>query len=173
MIHIKPATVYDWQLIQEMGRTTFYDTFAADNTEADMQQFLATQYNDDAVQRELVDAQASFYIAYVDEKDAGYAKLGWRSKPDCVTGEAPIEIERIYVRKNFLGDKVGAALMQHCLDEARRRGCDTIWLGVWEHNRRAITFYERWGFVQCGAKKFVLGSDEQTDYIMQRKITDS
>jgi diamine N-acetyltransferase len=171
MIQIKPATVSDWQLIQEMGRTTFYDTFAADNTEADMQQFLALHYSDEAVQRELADATASFYIIYEEEKDAGYLKLAATgTPPEGLNSGKAVEIERIYVRKDFLGKKIGQALMAFSVEEARRRDCDTIWLGVWEYNARAIAFYKKWGFEIFGTKIFLLGSDAQTDFLMQLSL---
>ena len=32
---------------------------------------------------------------------------------------------------------------------------------------RARAFYERWGFVPVGVESFLLGSDEQTDVLMQ------
>ena len=58
--------------------------------------------------------------------------------------------------------------MQAAIDEAQRRGHDTLWLGVWEHNPRARAFYRKWGFVEVGTHIFVLGSDPQTDILMQR-----
>jgi ribosomal protein S18 acetylase RimI-like enzyme len=58
--------------------------------------------------------------------------------------------------------------MQRCLEAAAERGHRSVWLGVWEHNPRAIAFYERWGFVDVGEKSFVLGTDRQTDRVMVR-----
>jgi ribosomal protein S18 acetylase RimI-like enzyme len=66
---------------------------------------------------------------------------------------------------------VGAALMQACIDEARRRGHKTLWLGVWEHNPRAQAFYRKWNFVEIGTHVFHLGNDPQTDLLMQRTIS--
>ena len=45
-----------------------------------------------------------------------------------------------------------------------------LWLGVWEHNLRAIAFYRKCGFVQCGAQPFLLGTDLQTDWDMNRTL---
>ena len=42
-----------------------------------------------------------------------------------------------------------------------------IWLGVWEHNVSAIRFYERNQFQLFGKHSFILGSDEQTDLLME------
>ncbi|MEY3918157.1 MAG: Protease synthase and sporulation negative regulatory protein 1, partial [Bacteroidota bacterium] len=45
-----------------------------------------------------------------------------------------------------------------------------IWLGVWEHNPRAIRFYEKQGFVKFDQHIFQLGDDEQTDILMKLSL---
>ena len=60
--------------------------------------------------------------------------------------------------------------MKVCLHEAVAAGCDVIWLGVWEHNPRAIAFYHKWGFKQVGTQTFHLGDDLQTDWVMARPV---
>jgi ribosomal protein S18 acetylase RimI-like enzyme len=54
---------------------------------------------------------------------------------------------------------------------ARRDGHDEVWLAVWEHNARAIRFYEKHGFTQVGEQPFTLGRDVQTDWLMSRSVT--
>jgi ribosomal protein S18 acetylase RimI-like enzyme len=83
-----------------------------------------------------------------------------------VKGPDPVELERIYVDKSAIGRGVGAALMEACLDAARRGGHRTLWLGVWERNPNAIGFYERLGFRQVGTHGFRFGSKLQTDLLM-------
>jgi ribosomal protein S18 acetylase RimI-like enzyme len=41
---------------------------------------------------------------------------------------------------------------------------------VWEHNTAAIAFYQRYGFIKTGTHPFTLGSDVQTDWIMQLNL---
>jgi len=43
-----------------------------------------------------------------------------------------------------------------------------VWLGVWEHNPRAIAFYRKWGFEAVGEHVFVVGTDPQRDLVMTR-----
>lgn len=81
-----------------------------------------------------------------------------------------IEIERLYAHKNYLGKRVGHMLMQTCLAFAKKMGCSVLWLGVWENNSRAIAFYERNGFVRFGQHTFMLGNDEQTDWLMKKTL---
>lgn len=58
---------------------------------------------------------------------------------------------------------LGSDLMLASLEEANRQDYQSIWLGVWEKNNRAIVFYERWDFQVIGSHAFVLGSDRQND----------
>jgi len=54
--------------------------------------------------------------------------------------------------------------------QARALEGTRLWLGVWERNHRAIAFYRKVGFVQCSAQPFLLGSDLQTDWVMNRNL---
>jgi ribosomal protein S18 acetylase RimI-like enzyme len=81
-----------------------------------------------------------------------------------------MEIVRLYVLPESIGHGIGARLMQECIDTATSRGFETLWLGVWERNGRAIQFYQKWGFEEVGSHIFQLGSDAQTDLIMQKPL---
>ena len=82
----------------------------------------------------------------------------------------PIEIVRFYARTRWIGRGVGRGLMEAVLREARARGHDRVWLGVWERNERAIAFYKKWGFIKVGSQPFQLGNDIQTDLVMARVV---
>ena len=56
--------------------------------------------------------------------------------------------------------------MDAVFDATCELGRETLWLGVWEHNARAIRFYEKCGFRDAGSHPFLLGNDLQTDRIM-------
>jgi ribosomal protein S18 acetylase RimI-like enzyme len=90
--------------------------------------------------------------------------------PEELKDRRPIEIERIYVLQQYHDKKAGAALMAHCMEYATNNGYNTIWLGVWEHNHRAISFYKRWGFELFGSHPFILGDDHQTDVLMKKEL---
>src|SRR5690606_2609409 len=93
----------------------------------------------------------------------GFAK--WRFK-----GDKGLEIERIYVLKDFHGKKVGQLLYDKAIEVAKEKKSDYIWLGVWEENPRAINFYKKNGFVEFDKHIFKLGNDEQLDIMMTLKL---
>ncbi|MEZ4904515.1 MAG: GNAT family N-acetyltransferase [Spirosomataceae bacterium] len=85
-------------------------------------------------------------------------------------GANPVEIERFYIQKAYKGQRLGSTLMQACVDWAKKEGFDTLWLGVWEYNPKAINFYEKMGFHRFGTHTFTLGSDIQLDFLMKRTL---
>jgi ribosomal protein S18 acetylase RimI-like enzyme len=168
---IRPGKPRDAGLLAELGARTFSDTFAADNTPADMAVYLASAFNPEQQASELADPQCLFQIAETNGEAVGYAMVRSGNVLADVTGDKPIEIVRLYVSRESLGSGVGAALMEACIGEAKQRGYQTLWLGVWENNHRARAFYRRWNFREVGTHVFHLGDDPQTDILMQRTIS--
>jgi diamine N-acetyltransferase len=169
-INIRFATAADNVLLAEVGARTFYDTFAADNTLEDMAAYLAASFSPEKQAAELADPATVFLIAEAEGQAIGYARLKEGPPAASITGSRPIEIVRFYARQDWIGQGVGAALMKACLAQAARRGCDTIWLDVWEQNLRARAFYAKWGFVPVGTQTFQLGADLQYDLLLARPV---
>jgi ribosomal protein S18 acetylase RimI-like enzyme len=169
-IHIRSATAGDNVLLAELGARTFADTFAAQNTPENMAAYLAASFSPAKQAAELAEPGSVFLVAEVEGAPVGYARLREGPPLPGISGERPIEIVRIYAAKAWIGQGVGAALMQACLAEAGRRGRDMIWLDVWEENPRAIAFYRKWGFTVVGTNAFQLGDDLQNDLLMQRPV---
>lgn len=171
-VDIRIATPADAEALAALAERTFRDTFAADNAAGDMEAYVGESFSPDRVRAELADGANTFLLAFVGGGDlpAGYAKLRTGTAEPCVTGPAPVELQRIYVDRIAVGRGVGAALMRASLEEAREAGHRTLWLGVWERNVRAIAFYEQWGYATVGEHVFRLGSNDQRDLIMERPV---
>jgi ribosomal protein S18 acetylase RimI-like enzyme len=167
---IRRASADDADLLTELGARTFSESFASDNTPEDMAAYIAASFNHAQQTAELADSASTFLIAEVIGRAAGYAKLHAGNPPDGVEGASPIELVRLYVSSEWLGQGIGKALMQACVDEAQHAGHETIWLGVWERNARAQAFYRKWNFRAVGEHVFQLGSDSQRDILMQRMV---
>ena len=170
-MNIRYANENDLELLADLGHKTFNETFVEHNTPDDMASYLSVAFSVDKQFSELKDPNTLFLIAEIEGKAVGYVKLRANSKSDSVTGRKPIEMERIYSLKDYIGKGIGAKLMQSSIKEAKDRGFDCLWLGVWENNERAILFYEKWGFHKVGSHVFMLGTDPQNDFIMQLLLT--
>ena len=172
-IQIRPATLDDAPALSRLGAETFRDTFEGANTPGDMARYLADAFTPAQQAAEIADPAGAVLLA--EEFDGaellGYAHLLSGPAPDGVPGIAPIELKRLYVARAWHGRGVAQALMDAALDTARDRGAETLWLGVWERNPRAVAFYAKNGFVRVGQHTFVLGGDAQTDWLFARPVT--
>jgi diamine N-acetyltransferase len=167
---IKRAASSDAELLAEFASRVYADTFSAVNTPENMEAYLSTAFAPARLQAELADPAASFFLAEVDGKLAGYAKLMAGQPPACVVGPAPVELVRFYIDRIWQGTGLSAAFMEHCLKEAKHQGYRTMYLGVWEHNARAHAFYRKWGFVRVGEHTFQMGDEPQVDWWMMKAL---
>lgn len=166
-IIITKITENDITELQEISKKTFFETFSEDNTEESMAQYLETSFATEKLHAELNDRNSEFYFAKLDHKVIGYLKLNTGSSQTEMKGDDALEIERIYVSKDFHGKKVGQALYDKAIAIAKEKNADYVWLGVWENNRRAISFYRKNGFKEFDQHIFMLGNEEQTDIMMK------
>ncbi len=172
-IHIRQATPDDARLLTDLSYTTFWDAFAEHpkNAPDDLAHYMRQAFNVEQIVAELGDAGSTFLIAEFDDKPAGYAKLIVGSIEGGITAEKPIELSRLYSHQVYLGKGVGQNLMDACFNFAKTHNHDVMWLGVWEFNPRAQAFYRKNGFYEVGKHTFQLGSDPQTDLLMQKDIS--
>ena len=105
-----------------------------------------------------------------EDRLVAYAQLRRGTAPAVVSARQPIEIQRFYVHADAHGKGVARALMEHVVVRAGQLSADVVWLGVWEHNPRAIAFYRKWGFEVVGEHVFMLGDDPQRDLLMRRAL---
>ncbi len=164
------AKTDDLPALAALAKTTFVESFGWYNTAEDMKKYLAEEMSEAKLRTEFSDPASLFLLAKVNDVLIGYAKMRLGPHPDAPPNCKPLEIERIYVLAAHQKQKAGAALMNYCVSYARTNQYDTVWLGVWEHNQKAIDFYLRWGFEVFGTHPFLLGSDLQTDVLMKLSL---
>ena len=160
MTEIRHATPAYAAALAALALETFVDAFGADNRAEDMAAYIAAEFGEAQQRREIEDPDIITLLA----GSIAYAQL--RRTPGSPHGE--VELARFYVRRSHHGRGVAQTLMDAVTAHARTLGATRLWLGVWERNARAIAFYRKCGFEQCGTQPFLLGSDLQTDWLMRR-----
>ncbi|HUQ12356.1 MAG TPA: GNAT family N-acetyltransferase [Steroidobacteraceae bacterium] len=161
------ATTEQATKLAEFGARTFYESFAADNTEEDMRRHLESAWSPDKQLAELRNPDIDTLILTDDGgRWLGFAQLRANKISDGVPAQGSVELWRFYVDKPFHGKGVASGLMNRAKQRATHRGATSMWLGVWERNERAKAFYAKHGFRKVGAQVFVVGSDPQTDDVM-------
>ena len=169
-INIKKVTLNDIDQLQIIGRQTFSETFSAGNTEENMKKYLAEDFSIEKLTTQLNNKSSEFYIATLDNNTIGYLKLNFGKSQTELKDDKALEIERIYVLKEYHGKNVRQLLYDKAMQIAKQTNTDYVWLGVWEQNPRAINFYKKNGFVEFDKHIFKLGEDEQTDIMMKLQL---
>ena len=169
---IRPAQAGDAERLSEFAERVFDEVFSPGNDEGDMASYLNEAFSPE-IQRTEITTPGSIVLLAVEPGSgelAGYLHIAPADKPDCVTGEAPVELKRLYVDPRHHRRGIGKRLFDEGVARAKAAGARTLWLGVWERNFTAQAFYTREGFARVGDHPFVLGSDVQTDWIMAKSI---
>ncbi|MEQ1733039.1 MAG: GNAT family N-acetyltransferase [Bacteroidia bacterium] len=172
-IDVRKVTLTDIELLQAIAKQTFIETFATENSEENMRNYLADSFSIAKITEELNNINSVFYFAQLNTKVIGYLKINTAQAQTELKHEQALEIERIYVLKEFYGKQIGQLLYNTALQLAQAFGCNYLWLGVWEHNERAINFYTKNNFVAFDKHIFKLGDDEQTDILMKLQLNNN
>ncbi|MUG47816.1 GNAT family N-acetyltransferase [Paenibacillus woosongensis] len=169
-IEIKKCNYEDLRNLQAIGIETFNDTFRHQNLSENMKAYLDRAFNLKQLEKELSNISSQFYFIYCNEDIGGYLKINIDDAQSEDMGKDSLEIERIYVKKNYQKQGLGKYLLNQALEIALECNKKKIWLGVWEKNEKAIAFYKKMGFIQAGAHSFYMGDEEQMDFIMIKHI---
>ena len=165
-----PCTLNDLDCLRELCIQTFTQTFGATASQADLNEYLTSAYSTEVLASELADPNSFTYFALAGSTVAGYLKLNVGSAQTEEIGPDALEVQRIYVLKDFKKYGIGRLFMEKALATAKEHGTTTIWLGVWEHNADALGFYRHFGFTQFGSHDFPIATEPQTDLLMSRPV---
>ncbi|MFH6959998.1 GNAT family N-acetyltransferase [Flavobacterium aquidurense] len=169
-IEIKRITVQELDQLKEIGRKTFHETFSESNDDENMKKYLDEKFSSDKLIEELNNTDSEFYFATLENDVIGYLKVNFGESQTELKDDTALEIERIYVSKEFHGKKVGQLLYEKAIQLAKDKNVHYVWLGVWENNVRAISFYTKNGFAEFDKHIFKLGDDEQIDIMMRLEL---
>jgi diamine N-acetyltransferase len=170
LLTIRKADRSDAKQLSPLAEKTFRDTFSTVNSAEDMDLHCRRNFSEVIQADEIANPKMMTLLIEDGDRLAGFAQLRWDEAPRCVAARSPGEIQRLYVASDWHGKGIAHDLMNACIEEVRARGSDVIWLGVWERNPRAISFYRKFGFVEVGDHVFALGRDPQRDIVMARAV---
>jgi ribosomal protein S18 acetylase RimI-like enzyme len=162
------ATPADGLELDAMARTVWLETFGHSGSAEDIALYLAKAYGPTGdLLRHLSDPSHRFRLAKADGAIVGYAKLSLPWLPPEMFGPRARQLSQLYVTREHRGGGVARSLMDWTIDAARTEGADELLLTVWEHNPRAMRFYEKLGFVHIGDYEFPMGNQIDRDLIMR------
>ena len=167
-VRIRRCELADLDALRNIAFQTFDDAFRRLNDARSFNEYLDASFSRAKLETELKNPNSTFFFLYSDDVLAGYMKINKGDAQTDLGDPEALEIERIYVTRDFQGLGLGKALIDRAMEAARLAKKKTVWLGVWEKNGNAIAFYKKMGFVKTGTHFFYIGSKRQTDFIMRR-----
>lgn len=167
---IKKVELSDFELLQKVAKETFQETFAKDNSEENMQKYLIDAFAMNKLHSEWLSPHSFFFLVFLNEEVVGYLKINEGNAQTENQEEGAYEIERIYVLQAYQSKGIGQFLLDFALQFAIENQAEYIWLGVWEKNTKAISFYQKNGFFAFDSHIFLFGEDPQTDILMKKVL---
>ncbi|WP_298792988.1 GNAT family N-acetyltransferase [uncultured Allomuricauda sp.] len=166
-LKLQPCVITDLEKLVKISKETFIDAFEKDNDPEDFASYIHKAFNKEQLLSEMENKDTEFYFVFFGQELIGYLKLNKASAQSDIKDGQSLELERIYVMRQFQGKGAGKWLLDQVIQIARRATLSYIWLGVWEKNEAAIRFYLRHGFQQFGTHPYYIGKDKQTDFLMR------
>ena len=164
------CTLSDIEELITIGRTTYYDTFHSMNSPETMERYLDEAFDRQKITGELTNPKSSFYFLYDEDVLIGYKKINFYPAQSDINDPKSLELERIYVLSEYKGKGYGTFMIDKTVQLAKENKCTSIWLGVWEKNLKALSFYQKQGFEIAGKHPFRMGNEIQNDYILRKVI---
>jgi diamine N-acetyltransferase len=156
----------------EMAQKAFIEAFTANNNPENVKAYLNEAFTLDQFTKEYQNSASTFFKLVSGPRIIGYTKVNLTPAQTDVHDPESLEIARLYLLDEFIGLGLGKKLLEKAFEFGKQKGKQYIWLGVWEHNPRAIDFYERNGFEKFGSHPFPFGDEIQTDWLMRRMLID-
>jgi ribosomal protein S18 acetylase RimI-like enzyme len=152
----------DAKALAELAERTFRETFTAQNEPENIDAYVSRVYGEAQQRAEILNPKITTIVVEGASVMSAFVQILHQADA--------LEISRLYVDRPLHGQGVAQELIRLTIELARERGLPRVWLGVWEHNPRAIRFYEKCGFRKTGSHPFLLGNDLQTDLEMTLEV---
>ena len=169
-VQVRRATALDSELLARLGAELFPGNFVGREPPAAMASYIEERFTPEVLAAQLAEEGSTFFIAYLEEEAIGFARLKQDAPPELQGAERTLEINRLYVAHDHWGRGVGRRLIQACVEEARARGCTSVWLAAWSENPRTLAFYRSLGFEEIGSQLFEIGDETHVDLVHRLPI---
>jgi ribosomal protein S18 acetylase RimI-like enzyme len=157
--------------IAAVGKQAFADTFGPlFESKEQLQQYLDRTYAIAKLAFGLRKSSNVFYLAVAGEKPVGFVKL----KKNCLNPQIPslsqMELQKLYVLKEYHGSGAGAGLVKVAIELAKIEKTEHLWLDTHIGNARGIRFYEKHGFTIYGEHHFTIGTQTFQYHLMDLEL---
>lgn len=166
---IRRASVNDLDVLRELGRRTFTQTFGHLYALTDLAAFLEDAYSREKFGARLADERTAFWLLERDQEPIGFAEAGPCHLPHPDVREGDGELRKLYVLASHRGGGRGRMLLETALEWLPTANPGTQWLGVWSENFGAQRLYTSYGFARAGEYYFKVGDHRDFEFIFRRE----
>ena len=170
VVSLRMAAFSDLPELLQIAQTSFVQAFTEGNKPENVQAYLSQAFTSVQLEKEWRNPASTFLLASLEGRLVGYTKVNLAAAQTDVQDPDSLEVARLYTLEEVWGKGVGQFLLDAALAFAKEKGKTFVWLGVWEHNARAIRFYEKNGFKAFGSHPFPFGDEIQNDWLMRVEV---
>ena len=170
MLAFRLAVPDDALTLGALATQVWLDTYGVAGIRPVMAEEVRRSFSTGAMQTGLARTDTRIVVAELNAHLVGFAQLRYETPQALVVSNKPAELERLYVQRPFLGQRVGALLLHEAEELAAQGGADALWCSVWIHNMRALRFYERRGYVKHGATWFDLDRERHENHVLSKPL---
>jgi diamine N-acetyltransferase len=143
---VRKANDYDAEMISLIGKISFRKAYGNVFDKNNLEEYLKNVYNPDKIEVSINKDDNAWFVAELDGRPAGFAKLRKFSLNDEIESVSQMQLEKMYVLPEYQGSGAGTLMLDEILNLVHELSPDYIWLDVLVGNEKAIRFYERNGF---------------------------
>lgn len=162
------ATAADAQELSRLSAAVFPLGCPANTRPEDLAEYINRELTPERFRMMLEDDRVVLLVLKRSHGLAGYALVARGAAHPQLISPVQCELRKFYVDAAYHGRGAANVLMEEVLAATPNA---SLWLSVFSGNRRAISFYRRWGFQMFGSQDFLVGTDRQKDYLMQREAS--
>ncbi|MCU0449185.1 MAG: GNAT family N-acetyltransferase [Bernardetiaceae bacterium] len=170
-LQIVRATPAHLDLLREIGQATYRDHYAYLWTEPGLNQYLDRQFGATSpLATDLAGQTVQYHLAQTAHETVGFVKLKLAQPLPGQLDAVGLELEKIYLRRQAVGQGYGEQLLRAVADIARQTQHQWVWLDVLKTNHRGIAFYERAGFRTVGEVPFASDREAPGMWVMAKRL---
>lgn len=164
---LRPAASSQAPLLSRLMTETFLAAYGDVAPPAAIAAHIARHYDAGEIARRIDAGAIEVHLLRAGAADAGYLQLGFGvPPPEPLCGRSTLEVQRCYLRPDYIGSGAGGMLIGRAQERARETGVDAVHLSVYQLAPRAVRFYEKHGFRRAAPIKYYIEDVEYDDWLM-------
>ena len=169
MTTIRLAQSKDANNLAALAIQVWLHTYATAGIRSVLSEYVLTEFTEEKFQKIIGAPDQIVIVAEIDRHLVGYALLKFDQTREDVP-HTSTELATLYVQEHFTKKNIGSKLLAASAQHAQiRNGNPAFWLKVNHQNARAISFYRKHGYTQCGTFFFALDGELHENFVLAKR----